>query len=154
MFLITDASVSGVGAYYGQGKDWKTCRPAGFMSKKFSLAQCSYFTWEQEILAVLEGLSRWEDKLIGRPITVVTDHKALTFFMTQSRMSNRQIRWWEYISRFNFEVLYVPGEQNKVADALSRMYQNVPELADMRPTDWVTIDAKLDPEGEDLPLAA
>jgi hypothetical protein len=151
IFLITDASVSGVGAYYGQGKEWRTCRPAGFMSKKFSSAQSSYFTWEQEILAVLEGLSKWEDKLIGRPITLVTDHKSLQFFTTQNRMSNRQVRWWEYISRFNFEVMYVPGEQNKVADALSRMYHNLPAPEGARADDWVSIDRRLDPEGEDLP---
>ena len=29
IFLICDASVSGVGSYYGQGHDWETCRPAG-----------------------------------------------------------------------------------------------------------------------------
>jgi hypothetical protein len=32
IWLICDASARGVGAMYGQGGDWKTCRPAGFMS--------------------------------------------------------------------------------------------------------------------------
>jgi RNase H-like domain found in reverse transcriptase len=121
------------------------------MSKKFSSAQFSYFTWEQEILAVLEGLSKWEDKLMGRPITLVTDHKSLQFFTTQNRMSNRQVRWLEYISRFNFTVMYVPGEQNKVADALSQMYHNLLGPEGNRNNDWVSVDRKLDPEGEDLP---
>jgi hypothetical protein len=44
IFLITDASIAGVGAYYGQGKDWKPCRPAAFRSEKFTPAQSSYFT--------------------------------------------------------------------------------------------------------------
>jgi hypothetical protein len=152
LFLITDASIIGVGAYYGQGKDWKTCRPAAFMSKKFSPAQSSYFTWEQEILAILEGLNRWEDKLLGRPITLVTDHKSLQFFNKQPKMSNRQIRWYEYISRFNYEVMYIPGEQNKVADALSRLYTNSDETSHLIRDDWVTIDVKLDPEDESLPM--
>jgi hypothetical protein len=66
IWVINDVSVVGVGAVYGQGKDWKTCRPAGFMSKKFMSAQRSYKTYEQEALAVIESLMKWEDKLLGR----------------------------------------------------------------------------------------
>jgi hypothetical protein len=36
IWLICNASKMGVGAMYGQGKDWTTCQPAGFMLKKFS----------------------------------------------------------------------------------------------------------------------
>jgi hypothetical protein len=66
IWLVCDASVSGVGAMYGQGKTWETCRPAGFMSKRFSLAQFSYKTWDREALAIVESLQKWEDKLLSR----------------------------------------------------------------------------------------
>ena len=46
IWVITDSSKSGVGAVYGQGADWETCRPAGFLSKKFSDAQHHYKTHE------------------------------------------------------------------------------------------------------------
>ena len=36
IWLICDASLYGVGTLYRQGEDWKTCRPAGFMSKKLT----------------------------------------------------------------------------------------------------------------------
>jgi RNase H-like domain found in reverse transcriptase len=39
IWVITDGSKSGIGAMYGQGPEWQTCRPAGFLSKKFSVAQ-------------------------------------------------------------------------------------------------------------------
>ena len=42
IWLICDTSKSGVGAMYGQGPSWKTCHPAGFMSKNFSNAQQNY----------------------------------------------------------------------------------------------------------------
>src|SRR6202040_1549936 len=48
IWLVCDASVSGMGAMYGQGETWETCRPAGFMSKRFSPAQFSYKTWDWE----------------------------------------------------------------------------------------------------------
>ena len=75
---------------YGQGPDWKSCRPAGFMSRKFTNAQHAYRVFELEMIAILEALTKWEDKLLGRRINVITDHKALEFFQNQSRLSSRQ----------------------------------------------------------------
>ena len=83
IWLICDASASGIGCVYGQGPTWETCRPAGFMSKKFTAAQHNYRVFEMETIAILEGLIKWEDKLIGNKINIVTDHRALEFFKTQ-----------------------------------------------------------------------
>ena len=83
IWVICDASVSGVGAMYRQGVMWQECRPAGFMSKKFMDAQHHYHVFELEMIAILESLLKWEDKLIGHWIHMVTDHKSLEFFKTQ-----------------------------------------------------------------------
>jgi len=56
IWLICDVSKSGVGAMYGQGPTWKNCRPAGFMSKKFTTAQQNYAVHELETLVILEAL--------------------------------------------------------------------------------------------------
>ena len=121
IWVITDASSYGVGALYGQGPDWQTCRPAGFMSKKFTAAQRSYRTFEHEALGVIEALMKWEDKLVGREFTIVTDHEALETIKTSNHdgKSGRLIRWDEYLSRFQYEVMHVPGVLNKVANCLS-----------------------------------
>jgi hypothetical protein len=39
IWLICDASASGIGCVYRQGPTWETCRPAGFMSKNSSPTQ-------------------------------------------------------------------------------------------------------------------
>ena len=122
IYLICDTSIAGVGLYYGQGSDWQTCHPASFLLRKFSSAQHSYRTYEQETLAILEGLLRWEDKLLGHEIIIITDHRTLEFFNTQRTMSLRQVRWYEYLSRFNYTIQYIEGIKNIVADALSHMY--------------------------------
>ena len=93
IWVITDGSQAGVGAYYGQGNDWKTCRPAGFLSKKFTPAQRNYRTHEQETIAILEALAKWEDKLLGVKFTLVTDNAGLSYFKTQSKLTPRQLRW-------------------------------------------------------------
>lgn len=84
---------------------------------------------------------------------MVTDHKALEFFSTQCRMSNRQTRWMEFLSRFDHEMIYVQGHLNKVADCLSRYFAtDTPD--ETHPEHWyVNADARLDLEGEDLPSA-
>ena len=152
IWVVCDASTHGIGAYYGQGEDWKTCRPAGFMSKKFTTAQRSYRVFELETIAILEALLKWEDKLLGRRVNVVTDHKALEFFKTQGRMSHRQTRWMEFLQRFDFDITYVKGEENIVADSLSRYHES--DLPDeFHPRHWyVNADERLDPDGESLPI--
>jgi len=151
IWVICDASASGIGAVYGQGATWQTCRPAGFMSKKFTAAQHNYRVFEMETIAILEALLKWEDKLIGNRIHIVTDHRALEFFKTQRRLSSRQMRWMEYLSRFDYDIQYIKGTSNKVADSLSRYYQS-DTWEDVHPSyDFVSADLKLDPEGEDLP---
>jgi len=152
VWLICDASKTGVGAMYGQGTTWKTCRPAGFMSKKFSYAQQHYAVHELETLAILEALHKWEDKLVGRRFHVITDHKALEFFKTQANLSNRQLRWTEYMARFDFDITYIKGEYNKIADCLSRYYENDTSADTHEYHDYVHADRLIDPEGEDLPL--
>ena len=124
IWIITDGSKAGAGAVYGQGLNWKTCRPAGFMSKKFSNAQQHYQTHKHKMIAVLEALMKWEDKLLGHKSTLVTDHKGLKYFETQKNLLDRQVRWWEFISCFNYTIMHIDGMDNKVADCLSHYYEN------------------------------
>ena len=65
IWVICDGSKSGVGAIYRQGLEWQTCHPTGFLSKKFSSAVQNYHTHEHEMIAILEALIKWEDKLLG-----------------------------------------------------------------------------------------
>jgi RNase H-like domain found in reverse transcriptase len=74
--------MSGIGTMYGQGDEWQTCQPVGFMSKKFTLAQMNYRVFEIETITILEALLKWEDKLLGWKLQIVTNYKALEFFKT------------------------------------------------------------------------
>jgi RNase H-like domain found in reverse transcriptase len=91
--VISSASVFGRGAMDGQGMDWQTCHPTGFLSKSFSDAQRNYHTYEQEMIVILKALLKWEDKLISRCFHIMTNHKALEFFQMQCRLTVRQMQW-------------------------------------------------------------
>ncbi|KAJ7171692.1 hypothetical protein C8R43DRAFT_944273 [Mycena crocata] len=60
-------------------------------------------------------------------------------------MNGRLIRWDEYMSRFDFEVTHIEGAQNKVADCLSRYYENDSEDDVYLPHEYVDADVRLDP---------
>ena len=150
VWVVCDACPSGCGAYLGQGNDWKTMRPAGFMSKKFTDTQRSYFTYEHETLGVIEALKKWDDLLLGLPeISIVTDHEALKTFMHKSHAGPRQIRWCQWLSRFRLKFIHIPGIQNRSADAMSRIYENPNSKPGI--DDLSTVDLLIDPEGDDLP---
>ena len=93
---------------------------------------------------------RWEDKLLGLSFTIVTDHQALTFFKDAPTGSQRRIRWWEYLSRFDYKIQYLRGDKNLVADALSRYFASDEPGESHSIERYVNADSRLDPEGDDL----
>ena len=62
------------------------------------------------------------------------------------------MRWWEYLSCFNYDTIHVDGERNRLADALSHYYEyNTAE--DKHPDkEFVKAGEVLNPEGELLPV--
>ena len=43
--------------------------------------------------------------------------------MNQKKLSEKKMRWENFLSQFHFQFAYVSGKQNPVADALSRRPQ-------------------------------
>ena len=123
IWLVCDASLYGVGTLYGQGPNWKTCHPAGFMSKTLSDTHQNYGTFECETVTIIKALLKWEDKLLGFRFMLVTNYEALKYLNTQKKLSSRQIRWIGYMLQFNAKIIYVRGSENCIADCLSHYYE-------------------------------
>ncbi|KAL7280814.1 LOW QUALITY PROTEIN: hypothetical protein ACG7TL_005758 [Trametes sanguinea] len=124
IWLVTDGSHGGIAGVVTQGKTWQQGQVAAFFSAKLSSAQSNYPVHEVEMLAGVEAMLRHRDILLGCAFTWVTDHKGLIHLLNQRNLSGRQARWMEKISEFNFKIEYVPGVDNVLADALSRIYSN------------------------------
>ena len=124
IWMVTDGCGSGISGVVSQGKRWQSARVAAFYSAKLNPAQQNYPVHEIEMLAGVETMLRHQDLLQGVKFKWVTDHKGLTHLLNQKNLSGRQARWLEKITIFPFEVLYVPGADNILADALSRIYSN------------------------------
>jgi RNase H-like domain found in reverse transcriptase/Integrase zinc binding domain/Reverse transcriptase (RNA-dependent DNA polymerase) len=151
IWVIYDTLMSGIGTIYRQGETWQTCRPASFMSRKFTTAQMNYRVFEMETITILEALLKWEDKLLSQKIRIVMDHKALEFFKTQQHLNSRQACWMEFLACFDFDIIYVRGETNLVADLLSRYHKSDHWDESYDTSQYVNADTWLDPKGEELP---
>jgi transposase InsO family protein len=106
----------------------KPWRPVGFFSKKMSPAETNYQIHDKELLAVVLSLKEWQELL--KPLekfTIQTDHKNLEYFKSLRQLNERQTRWAQFLSQFQFKLEYKPGKDNVVADALSRRDQDMPK---------------------------
>ena len=56
IYLITDASDIGVGAWLGQGPDLNSLKPARFYSRKLNPSQLNYLTKNKELLAIIAAV--------------------------------------------------------------------------------------------------
>ena len=124
VWMVTDGCSTGVAGLVSQGEDWRTAKVAAFYSAKLNPAQQNYPVHEIEMLAGVKTMLRHRDILQGARFKWITDHKGLIHLLRQKNLSGRQARWCEKISEFDFDIVYVPGTENVVADALSRMYSN------------------------------
>jgi len=62
---------------------------------------------------------------------VVTDNKALSFFLSQTNLPYHQTRWRMFLQSYDFNIIHRPGKDNVLADALSRIYEEREASADM-----------------------
>lgn len=115
----TDASGFATGAVLQQDQG-KGLQPIAYMSRKMLDAETRYPVHEQEMLAIIHALLLWRHYLMGRKFVVMTDHRSLQYFKTQPQLSNRQIHWKDIIANFDFDIEYIEGKTNIVADGLSR----------------------------------
>jgi hypothetical protein len=115
----TDASGFATGAVLQQDQG-HGLQPIAFMSKKMLPAETRYPVHEQEMLAIIQALGTWRHYLSGAKFRVLTDHRSLQHFKTQPQLSNRQIHWKDIIANFDFDIEYIEGKTNIVADGLSR----------------------------------
>ena len=127
IYVTTDGCLTGGGGYVSQGEKPENAGVVAFWSGKWNAAQQNYPVHEQELLALVETLKRFRGILHGTQFTLRTDHKALEYFMSQEHFSPRQHRWIDVLSEFDFTIQYIPGETNKFADALSRIYSDEPK---------------------------
>lgn len=146
IFVTCDASDIRTGAVLSFGKTWETARPVAYDSMQLNSAQRNYPVHERKLLAIVRALAKWRVDLLGANFVVYTDHRTLEAFDTQRDLSRRQCRWQEFLAQYNFDIIYIKGEDNTVADALSRLpYEDTFDTTDPSVLVASTFSIKSDP---------
>jgi len=120
--LETDASAQALGYILYQsskthGGRWHCC----MWRQESSWCRIHYRVTELEMLSVVEALNKYSHFLIGRHFIFKSDHFSLRFISSLKDSSEgRLFRWSLQIQGFDFELVYLKGSLNHVADSLSR----------------------------------
>jgi len=106
--------------------------PILFLSKTLTPAERRYWPTELEVACLVWTVKRirWMIEASEHTVTVLTDHAATMAIVKQTglssssvdKLNNRLTRASQYLAQFhNLNVVYVPGREHIVPDALSRL---------------------------------
>lgn len=117
----TDASMYGVADVLMQRQDIDNkMHPISYFSRKTTKDEAKYHSYELEALAIVSALERFRVYLIGICFVIKTDCNSLKLLADKRDLSPRIGRWFLKLSEFQYKIEYLKGENNVVADALSR----------------------------------
>ena len=114
--ISCDASQCAIGAVLSQNE-----RPVAYASRTLSPSEIRYSTIEKELLAVAWAVKYFRTYVYGTKFTVFTDHKPLLGLHKSRQITPRLLRLFFKLSEYDIKLVYKPGIQNNVADALSRL---------------------------------
>ena len=119
---MTDASLLAAGTILMQSDEAGDLHPCAYFSKTFSSAECNYDIYDQELLAVILTLVEWKKYLQGtsHPVSILTDHKNLSYLKDPRKLSCRQARWSLFLQDFDLVWNVTPGTHMGPTDALSQ----------------------------------
>ena len=117
--IITDASGLGIGGVLQVERegDWLA---AAYYSRQTKGAEIRYSATELEALALVDTIMHFSYYLYGHSFSAFTDHHALLSLKSSERLNGRLKRFALKLQPWNVEILYLPGKENQLADALSR----------------------------------
>ena len=117
--LQTDASAEGIGAVLFQEVEGVK-HPVAYASKKLLPRERNYSTIEREALAVIWGVQKFQNYLMGTHFILETDHSPLQYLDQAKFQNSRIMRWTLLLQPYRFTLRAIKGSENVGADYLSR----------------------------------
>lgn len=118
--IHTDASKLGIAGILLQRGTDDLLRPVAYYSRKTTVDEQKFHSFELETLAVVASLNRFRVYLLGLRFKIVTDCNALRTTLTKRDLIPRISRWWIQFQEYDCEIEYRPGSRMAHVDALSR----------------------------------
>ena len=123
--IMTDTSLFAAGAILLQDDTNGDLLPYAYFSRTFLPAKRNYDIYYQELLAVILALTEWRQYVQGtsHPVTIITDHKNLSYIKDPCKLSRQQAHWSLFLQDFDIVWKVLPGAKLTPADALFRYNQ-------------------------------
>ncbi len=141
--LYTDASGDGIGGCLHVNRSDGE-EPVAFYSRQLRPAERNYSITELESLAIVASINHFEYHVYGRPLRVVTDHKACMALRSSSNLNRRLLRFVLAVQDRVVEIVHRPGACHGNADGLSR------QCWDRDESDVATLGLSATPPGHGL----
>lgn len=97
-------------------------------------------------MAIIFGLTKFQQYLEHREFTIQCDNSALTHILNHPRQVGKTAHWISFINSFSFSIEHIPGTSNNFAYLLSRMLENT-EPTDIQMTEANSYRATV-PQGQ------
>ncbi len=113
MTVAPDASRRGIGAVL-----YQPVKPAdppaadtliSMTSRSLLPHERNYPSYKLEMLGIVNALVAWEHWLPGTHFTILTEHLALAFLLTQASVSRVMGNWLSLLLEFRLEIIHLPG---------------------------------------------
>ena len=105
--ISADASSFGLGAVLTQKNTSGQWRPVAYASRSMAKVERRYAQIEKEALATVCAIEKFQDSIVGKRITIETDHKPLVPLLNTKH-------------KFSYQAEHVPGKLLCAADSLLR----------------------------------
>jgi hypothetical protein len=122
--VCTDACKEGLGGFLIQ-EGFVIC----YEFRKLKEHERNYATHDLELAAIVHALRKWRHYLMGKRFELRTYHNGLKYLFDQPNLNARQIRWLEFLCEYEFDIKYIKGKENKVADALNKKVHELHAIA-------------------------
>jgi hypothetical protein len=91
-----------------------------YESRKLKEHEIHYATHDLVLASIVHALKKWRHHLMGKRFEMRTDHNGLKYLFDQPTLNDRQSRWLEFLSEYDFDINHIKGKEKKLVDSLNR----------------------------------
>ena len=146
--IACDASQIGVGGVLMQHDDeMKALRPLAFLSRAFTKTQYNWYSYDQELYAMVLCVRKWRTYIDGRQTTLFTDHRSLlniNVTLSEHQNNKKVVRWVSELMQYNIKVVHHVNTRPlaMVPDSISRRPDFESILADIQQMPQINVTTR------------